>query len=1095
MRYPKLLLLAIGIVLSFNTYSQNKIKYVFSQDSIQLGIEMNDEGNYDRAIELFEKVAPGDTNYELAIYEKCLSLVNAERYDEAIQLCRTGITFKNENQAQFYNLLGTSYDLKEDPAKAVEVYTEAIDRFPMSYDLYYNRSVVHIAAEQYNEAYNDLKRSLEINPFHPGSHLALADLTLNEKQFAQSLMAIAFYLMLEPTTQRANDNLVKYNSAVSENIELQPKGLKFENQDAFAKANRLIESYAALRNDYDIPVKITIPFVKQLHLAIEQSLKISDYQGFWENYYLPFYEDIMQNEYFEPFVYRTFLSSGNKKHQSIISKNEDEIKEFIEYIGPKMKVLYGLHKKGYETNNEEIKYWFASSGTNLEAVGKVNAENNPFGQYKFYYTSGAISTTGEFNNEGNRNGLWTYFYPNGNIKGTNNYSDGALSGADIDYFENGQKSLESTFEKDLREGTTCVLNETGTMNRCMYHHEGKISDSLVYYYNNGNVSSWLPMKEGLIDGKAKYYHADGSLNSEITWEDDMRSGPYTSLYSNGAKEVEGNYESGSLNGKYVIYFPNGQISSEGTYSEGTKVGEWKHFYFDGKLQKTETFDEKGKANGQEENYDYNGYKTSSFDYSKGEIVSYKIYDRLGNVLHESTRKKGIFLYEKYTLDKVKTVEGNYTGEHHVGLWKYYDDNGTLTTEENYDDKGLLQGVWTSYYANGKTKGLLTYKNDTLNGYDVSYHDNGGIKAQGYNWKGKSNGTWESYYEDGSLKAKHFYVMGSYNGPQYHYDEAGVLQTIEYYDMGVFTKLEEYNEKGELYFTHKFEYPDAVFTKEYPNGQKISSIEMQGNYFSGNGTWWYGNGKVELKGQFVEGDRHGKWTWYFPNGKIKTEGEYLFGKKHGVWNSYFKNGKLNTVENYNLGELHGERIYYYYNGQMDNKVLYVNGQQNGKMYFYDEEGNIDHIRMYELGKIIGYSHLGPDKNEVALIPIENETAKVVSYFPNGKKSREYELDKGMFTGDYVEYNIEGNKRYIAHYENNNRNGKVTSYYPNGKTRIEQTYSNGLLSGETKHYYPSGKLKSKKNYLNNALHGAYEEFSEAGTLSKKYWYRGGSMQNEL
>ena len=48
----------------------------------------------------------------------------------------------------------------------------------------------------------------------------------------------------------------------------------------------------------------------------------------------------------------------------------------------------------------------------------------------------------------------------------------------------------------------------------------------------------------------------------------------------------------------------------------------------------------------------------------------------------------------------------------------------------------------------------------------------------------------------------------------------------------------------------------------------------------------------------EGQRHGLYEYYYPNGKLMYKGNYLNGKKHGLCESYYSYGKLHEIQ-YNL----------------------------------------------------------------------------------------------------------------------------------------------------------------------------------------------------
>ena len=49
----------------------------------------------------------------------------------------------------------------------------------------------------------------------------------------------------------------------------------------------------------------------------------------------------------------------------------------------------------------------------------------------------------------------------------------------------------------------------------------------------------------------------------------------------------------------------------------------------------------------------------------------------------------------------------------------------------------------------------------------------------------------------------------------------------------------------------------------------------------------------------QGQKHGPWEeeWYWFNGKLKYKGNYLNGQKHGLWEEYWSNGGLEEIRYY------------------------------------------------------------------------------------------------------------------------------------------------------------------------------------------------------
>jgi antitoxin component YwqK of YwqJK toxin-antitoxin module len=50
-------------------------------------------------------------------------------------------------------------------------------------------------------------------------------------------------------------------------------------------------------------------------------------------------------------------------------------------------------------------------------------------------------------------------------------------------------------------------------------------------------------------------------------------------------------------------------------------------------------------------------------------------------------------------------------------------------------------------------------------------------------------------------------------------------------------------------------------------------------------------KEDITPRNENGERHGYWEWYYDNGQLSYKGNYVNGKLHGYWESYYSNGQL------------------------------------------------------------------------------------------------------------------------------------------------------------------------------------------------------------
>ena len=115
----------------------------------------------------------------------------------------------------------------------------------------------------------------------------------------------------------------------------------------------------------------------------------------------------------------------------------------------------------------------------------------------------------------------------------------------------------------------------------------------------------------------------------------------------------------------------------------------------------------------------------------------------------------VFYYENEIIE----AEGKFNKNDKVGLWKYYNQNGLIKTEENYvykNKKSVKEGLFKYYYPSGKLKNSNNYEKDFLQG--TSYE----------------------YFESGDIKSKYDFKDSKYDGKAYFYNEKGTLiETVTY----------------------------------------------------------------------------------------------------------------------------------------------------------------------------------------------------------------------------------------------------------------------------------------------------------------------------
>lgn len=1077
-------------------FSQQLPAPINSVEIYQEGMKLYNDQKYEEALAEFEKVDRNDTNYYAVLVEKAIVLMELKKYDEAADACREGLALNSSETHNFYINLGVTLDRAKKPEEALTALEEGISKFPKNYLLFYNKGIVYKSMGKLQESLEMFKQTILLNPYHAGSHLNLALLAADEGKIIPAVLSFNMYLILNPNGNSSNAVLKRLNEIVSSKYEKKSAGIQLspEGSDDFSELDLLVTNYAALSKGYKVPVKSELPLVKQNYMILTKLAYEKKDPGFWMQTYVPFFKEILSKDWFDEFTYYILQSSGNDDHIKLVKKNTDGIQKFSDWAGPQIDNMNAVRPVKVEGKTQPMKHWYDSRSHYLKSICNTNADNTKLvGYCENYFLNGRQSSRGYFNNAGNKDGAWIFYHQNGEISEEVIYKDGKINGSFKVYYDNGNIKREGTFTDGLQEGIQKEYNAAGMLTSSTglkrdlldgkftlfydlgkdfknyegFYREGKITDSLLEFYDNGVIASRKKLTDNITNGNVTSYYRNGKIAS--------------------AEKLNNN----TRDGEFKVFFTDGKLRQEGQYKEGTEVGLWRSFYKNGVIEEELQYDEKGKKNGISKNYDLDGKLHYELEYLKGELVGYKFFDKTGKVIKEDRKKKGEFDYIGYFPRGNKKMEGIYTVNGKKGLWKYYDEAGNLTAEENYNQQGQLQGKSVNYFLSKKVKNEASYNAGQDDGYYVSFFRNGHKDVEGWFKDGKRQGSWISYQPDGALESKNYYHNGKLNGYQQYFWATGKLDHEDLYKEDVNEKAVYYDTSGNAVQTILMKAGNGDYVLYYNNNKPSFS----GKYVAGNAhgdfIWYRYDGKIATKGAYYNGKKHGKWISYFEDGNLEEEEEYSHGSKTGTWKYYYPSGKMKQVENYDNDELNGETVYYFENGKIDMKKMYLNDEEEDTAFYYDASGELKHLRIFHHGHVLSYSYYGTDGKLVPPVNIENGTYHFVSYYKNGKKSKEYESVNGYYQGKFSEWYPDGKLQEETYYKDNLNHGTETSYYPDGKAEYRKNYFESNLQGPAIEYYPDGKIKKELHYKLNKLHGPAIYYDKNGKKIKEDTYYSGRV----
>jgi len=179
---------------------------------------------------------------------------------------------------------------------------------------------------------------------------------------------------------------------------------------------------------------------------------------------------------------------------------------------------------------------------------------------------------------GKKQGYWKKKDEKGILKYEGAFINNDPTGEFKYYYEDGKiRAISKFFEKGLRSFTVSYFPNGKLMSEGYYISTHK--DSTWKYYNGIDVVIREEFyRNNLKNGEWKTYYPDGSLTDKITWKNGKKEGPWEQNYSGGTLKTQ--FKNDKLEGNYQVFTPSGKLRNQGKYINNLKEGIW--FWYDEK---------------------------------------------------------------------------------------------------------------------------------------------------------------------------------------------------------------------------------------------------------------------------------------------------------------------------------------------------------------------------------------------------------------------------------------------------------------------------------------------------------------------------------
>ncbi len=193
----------------------------------------------------------------------------------------------------------------------------------------------------------------------------------------------------------------------------------------------------------------------------------------------------------------------------------------------------------------------------------------------------------------------------------------------------------------------------------------------------------------------------------------------------------------------------------------------------------------------------------------------------------------------------------------------------------------------------------------------------------------------------------------------------------------------------------------------------------------------------------KGNKNGVWKGYYPESKrLRYDGTFEHGKEVGVFR-YYDDTQAQTIiatREFNKKDNSAYTMFYNQSNNLVSEGKVVNKLYEGVWKYYHENSKaIMTLENYVKGKLEGVRSV---------------------FYPNSKLAEQTSYSKGIKSGPYKKYTIEGIILEESNYKNGQFDGKAIYRDPKGNIVAQGMYLNGKKVG-TWQFFANGKLVSEEN----------------------------------
>ena len=312
--------------------------------AIRAGDALYAQGKFDDAIAQYEEALKVNGDSVFALNQIADSYFQMREYQKALDTAVRGAQFKSRSLPFLYTTIGNTLDTVGEHEKAIDVYKKGLALSPNAGILHYNLGVTYLVGlKDPPQARATFKQGAIADPNHAGIHFQLASSFAADDLKTPSLLALSRYLRLDAATDRATPRYNLWRQLLNGNARLTDQNGQIQ---IMVNPNQKKDEGNLQILDMDISMSKVVAFKtsegkSQMQSLFEQVNSLfamyakrpagDDKDKFLWTYYLPYFTEMQQKNFVEPFVYFVSQRTSIPGVREWLSANDERVSAFLSW--------------------------------------------------------------------------------------------------------------------------------------------------------------------------------------------------------------------------------------------------------------------------------------------------------------------------------------------------------------------------------------------------------------------------------------------------------------------------------------------------------------------------------------------------------------------------------------------------------------------------------------------------------------------------------------------------------------------------------------------------------------------------------------------